>query len=168
MKRLRMDEKGFTMVELIIVIALITVIGSTAFLGSGISAGKKVDGCAQQLSIALQSTRTHAMGKQEGALKLVLKRETNGDIVILEETAGVSGKEEVIGNRELSVSYRLKGETAEVVLPEGGSMVFWFDRSSGVIKPNPDSSTYSEVIISKGDRKRTIKIAGLTGRISLE
>lgn len=167
MKKMGNDQRGMSLVELIIVITMMAVLTATLTFGTGILTSKRVDSGAQQLLVSLQNARSHALGKGNNAVRAVLKRDTDGN-VMLEETINGTTKTVSIGRNDLTISYKLKGSDTEIILAETEEMVFHFDRSSGVLKPNADNTVYSAVMISKGSRKKVIEIEAVTGRISLK
>lgn len=167
MEKMRNDQRGMSLVELIIVITIMAVLTATLTFGTGIMTSKRVDSGAQQLLVSLQNARSHALGKGNSAVRAVLKRDADGN-VMLEETINGTTKTVSIGRNDLTISYKLKGNDTEIILAKTEEMVFRFDRSSGVLKPNADNTVYSAVIIAKGSRKKVIEIETVTGRISLK
>lgn len=166
MKKFWKNQAGVSLVELIIAMSLMAVLTTSIALGTGLLTGKRINGGAQQLCISLQSARTHALGKGDGAVSAVLRRDAEGNVVLEENVDGAVSRV-IIGKKDVDISYQLKGSTTEVILPVTDSMVFRFDRSSGAIKPNADGSIYTSVIVSKGTKRCVIDIANLTGRISM-
>lgn len=165
---MKQDNKGFSLVELIIVIALMSVMLTIVVYGNGMLSTKAVGQCSQQLYSSIQFCRTTTMGKSDGSVSLTLKRDTDNKI-ILEENIGGTVRELEIGKADLTISYTVNnGLVTELASDE--EILLCFDRSTGGLKRTANSNTeyYTDIIIAKGTKAKTIKIIPFTGKVSLQ
>lgn len=162
----KIGNQGFSFVELIIVVAIITVIGGVMTLGLSLLTSKPVEECTRKLQIALEGNRTTTMGKLSAELYLYVNSE--GDIMMKEVIDG-SSKVTQIGE-SVTVQYQLSGGSLTSLPSESGALKIVFDRSRGSLKPQTDGgSDYVEkFVISRGDKKQEVKIEWLTGRVSVD
>lgn len=169
----KIGNKGMSLVELIIVVAIMALfIGSVTYSISWAS-GKAAEECAKKLAYSLQQARTMAMGKNSAIV--TVKTDSSGNIVtvtkIISNTDSGESTNEIISTvGKKSVFVGFSDGTASKNLNEGDEVVFEFDRASGALKKldNAEANTKSPVFtISKGNTKRTIEIVPITGRISV-
>ena len=67
---MRKDNKGFSLVEIIIVLAIMAIIAVAILAGSGYQAGTAASALADSIKTAVGETRIKTMGKQETVLYL--------------------------------------------------------------------------------------------------
>lgn len=165
------DNRGMSLVELIIVIALMSiVIGMTGY-GLGLINNKSVDECAKKLEMALNRNRTNAMGKKECWIEFYLD---NNKVTMYEYMVDASGNVQdsttVIGadGVKLRLTYK-DGSTVEL---DGTHRRIAFTRDSGSL-----SDTYgticTKIEVYKGEYSsttniRTIELEELTGKVTMQ
>lgn len=134
------NNKGYSLVELIIVVAIITIIGGTVAYSISLIFSADAKGCAHSLASALADTKVNAMGR-DGAY-MELKRDDSGDIWVTQwvkkSTWMESGNPQKIGTRRISVFYFAEGTDVGSFDPSAGSelangttIYLSFDRSTG-------------------------------------
>ncbi len=164
------DNKGMSLVEIIVVIAILSLfIGSVSYSINWAS-GKAAEECAQKLAYNLKQARTMAMGKN--STTITVKKDEAGNIItemkLVTDTGDAATTTSTkVGNR--SVSVRFDDGFSESELGTGG-VVFVFDRASGALKTlnGAEANTASpKFTVSKGSTRRTIEIVPITGRISV-
>ena len=166
------DNKGMSLVEIIVVIAILSLfIGSVSYSINWAS-GKAAEECAQKLAYNLKQARTMAMGKN--STTITVKKDEAGNIItemkLVTDTGDAATTTSTkVGNR--SVSVRFDDGSSESELGTGG-VVFVFDRASGALKTlngaEANTNTASpKFTVSKGSTRRTIEIVPITGRISV-
>lgn len=166
---MRENNKGLSFVEVIIVVAIMSLLVTMAGFGLGLINGRPADECAQKIMYSLENTRTKAMGKFETTYRLY--RDSSTGQIMMEESVTVSAggtatnTTSVLGDDEVTVTYKLKGVATETTLTAGTSVIFNFDRTNGAIT----GTDYCEQIkVSKANREHTITIVGPTGKISMD
>jgi len=182
-KGLRQNNKGYSLVELIIVVAIITVLGGTVVYSISLIFSADAKGCAHSLSTALADTKINAMGR-EGAY-LELKRDDNGDIWVTQWIKKGGAWSEAttpqkIGTRRITVYYYPSGKKVSEFEPSigtelaaGGSSIYLsFDRSTGSYTESfklengttTSGSFYSGFEIIGGSKDYLIELNKLTGK----
>ena len=173
-KKLHKNQKGYSMVELVVVIAILAVLTGSGITFLGLLPGSAVKGCAREITSQLEKTRTNALSFENAACYLYCK--DDGIYMRIDtKRAGVdSSIEQKVGKSNVTVSNTLSGDSAQTLVPGGDQLVFGFDRSSGAFKPAQikkasgveSPGTYCVAItITGGSKTRTLKLVPLTGKI---
>ncbi len=164
------DNRGFSLVEIIIVVAIMSILTATVSYGLSFSSGKPAEECARKLTSELQEARITTLGKN----KVIITLENNSsdglvltkDIYIKDTATPDSHDRSVVGAKRVTLEYNTgSGYTP---LAEGSSISFEFSRSTGALKPISDggSEYYRYFKISKANKTMYIEIIPLTGKIS--
>lgn len=165
---LRDNNKGFSLVELIIVIAIMCVLGVGTVATIGIINNAKVKSCAKSIYTSIGRVKTNTLAKEgehsssDGVSEYKNKFEVyknDKNQVFIRETVNGYAEEKMVGTNGVTVRYS-KGGGSESTLG-ATPIACTFDRSSGVVS-NCDFDT---IIISGGKRRYTIKLLVNTGKI---
>lgn len=165
------DNRGMSLVELIIVMAIMAVLAGAVSIGVSLVTNKAADKCATQLKTSIQSARITTMGKFRTYLKIYM---TANGVCIEEVVQSVEGGTETTtltytGDAYVTVLYTLSdGSQYPLGYGEDNALYIEFDRSSGALKRLPDGNYCVEIEVSKGSKKRTLKLAYLTGKVTME
>lgn len=182
------DERGFSLVELIVVIAIISVIGAGAYSMLGLMSGKYAKECATKTQSALSQTRIAAMSKSKGAalydVYIRIYTESNGSIYV-DSVTGRGTPEEVrtterIGNSKVTVS-AVKGrrgtEASDSTVTLGGTteIIVAFNRADGTFNEVLSSEGgvketdiyWKKIIFTQGSVEYVLELIPLTGKFSL-
>lgn len=171
------DNRGLSLIELVIVMAIMAVLTAAVGIGVSLVTNKAADKCATQLKTSIQSVRITTMGKFKTYLKIYM---TADGVCIEEVVQSVEGGTftstlTYTGDANVAVTYTLNDGSKYSLGDAASPLYIEFDRSSGAMKRLPDemgpaqAGKYCvEIEISKGNRTRTIKIAYLTGKVSME
>lgn len=179
--RLSQNNKGYSLVELIIVIAIMAALTGTIVFSISLIMSSDAKGCAHSLVSALADTKVNAMGR-EGAY-LELKRDSDGNIWCTQYvnkggTWNISGQAQKIGTRRTFISFF--DATSEVtngggteLTEDAGSLFISFDRSSGSYRESgsgPSGVTYKYYAgfeIIGGSKDYLVTLHKLTGKTEI-
>lgn len=156
---MRMNDKGLSLVEIVIVVAIMSVLTGLLTMGVSTALSKPADECAEKIVAELSNGRITTMGKQ--TFRITLSADSEG--VYVEETGKAKKK---IGQKGVEVKYKLTG--AGYTDLDSTGIVFEFKRSTGGFKPVSGGSYCEEIQVSKGNRTKTIKLAYLTGKVTID
>ena len=183
MKRIRKEERklhngngGFSLVELIIVIAIMAALLTTAMFSISMVFSANAKACANGIQRAVADCKVTAMGKS--AAWLVIYRDTDGVLYgrlhTMEQKSGeaigtyeeVVQEPEKIGGKRVSITYadELGTDMGELPVGESNGIRIEFDRSSGSFK----DGTIKSIDIVGGSKHYQLTLIKLTGKLSLK
>ena len=170
MNRQKIDNNGFSLVEIIIVLAIVSVLTGTVSYGLSYFSGKPAEECAQKTTSVLSHARTTTMGKY----KVLVQIKNNAGVISIEQSVYRSQEDynnntpeittTVVGAKGVDFEYSCDG-TNYVQLGEGDTLTLEFSRSTGALKENGAGAYWQYFRISKAQTIRDISIVPLTGRI---
>lgn len=168
--KIKKDNRGLSLVEVVIVITILAILGALMTAGISAAVSKPADECANKMVAAFNNARVTTMGKQSISLTIY---EQDNCVYLKKEIVTKAGdtphvETSKIGAKDVEVTYKLEGESSEVPL-NGNPMIVTFSRSTGGFNEQPTSNKYiEEIIITKGNKTRTLKLEYLTGKVVLE
>ncbi len=169
-KMTKIGNGGFSLVELVIVMAIIVIIGGAAFTGLQLLTSRPVDECAKKFQICLEGNRNTTMGKYSSSLTFT----QNDDGVWMEEYInGTSQGVTQIGQSGVTVKYYTQengvGTASEHNLGTT-PVTLSFDRANGSLNDQGDGKTYvTSFVVTRGNVKTlTVTIDRLTGRVEVK
>lgn len=170
MKMKRIGNKGVSLIEILVVVAILAVLGSVAIAGVRLLTNRPVDECARKFQIALEGIRNTTMGKFSGGLEFTA--DANG-VYVKEYINGVSDGELIQIGQKGVVVHVVRGKQNELTTTStkiGTTPVsISFDRADGSLNDEGDGVTYiKSFVISSGSKTITVTVDRLTGRIDLE
>lgn len=163
----KMNDKGFSLVELMVVIGIMAIVASIFTLGFSLVSNKQVDQCAKKIQMSLENARSTSMGKSNVGLHFYY----SGGKIYVEKTLNYSAAQTTVsevGDGALAVTYKLSGEADETDLKTTQIYDISFDRASGSLKPQGGTVYLEYFKVSNGRKTLTIKIEQLTGRVTIE
>lgn len=155
------NQKGFSLVELIVVIAIMAVLSTVGVLSFAVVSGRYVSSCAEELISYIGDTRMEALSRASAELEIFVK---NDGVYV---HPSVEARDIKIGKAGIEVSYTAGG--ANVTLSETERLVLSFDRSSGAFTPLNGGANYcDEIRIVSGRHSARIVVVPQTGKFYME
>ena len=162
------DNRGFSLVEIIIVVAIMAIFTGTVSYGLAMSNGKHADEAARKLASELQHIRTVSMGKY----KVLVTIKMNGDSIIIDQDAYNTKKDFDNGNvdkvtttiaaNRVNIQYNTKSSSGNSL--NTTPISFSFSRVDG----KPKDGFPTDIELSKAHTIRHIIISELTGNVTVE
>ncbi|MBE5865588.1 MAG: prepilin-type N-terminal cleavage/methylation domain-containing protein [Lachnospiraceae bacterium] len=165
-KKLRRDNRGVSLVEVMIVVAIMAALGGVGIMGINAMTGRPAQKCSQQIIYTLEKHRTSTMGKLNA--KYELCRESNGKIVAKEyltnEDVLPSSPTNVyeLGDKSTKVTYECGGSSKNI---DTATLTLQFNRSDGSFKQQADGSYCTKISVQRGGRTFNITLVPLTGKV---
>ena len=176
MRGMRKNNKGYSLVELIVVIAIISVVGMGALWSIIMVFSANAKTCANDIVGAISECKVTTMSKGQGNVRVIIYRGVNGNIyseLQMRESSGGSWEAvreaEKIGARKCSVGTT---DGADDLPDKASAWEIYFDRSSGSFLYSTDSgkpnTSVREIYVQGGRKNYCIKLEELTGKTILE
>lgn len=175
MSRKRKHNMGYSLVELVVVIAIMVVLAGAGISMTGLIPRNQVRKCAKNIITLVEKTRTEAMSFQDA--RLTIYRMGDGvyaDMYVKKQGAESLVSTTLLGDEGIRVEFDLD-DGSHFALGSGSEEVekltLRFDRSSGSFQNSilePDKgivATCSAIRISKGSAESILKLVKLTGKI---
>ena len=167
-----MNNKGYSLLEAIVIIAILGVLTGFMATSSGLFDGRRVKACADSVSSLLDKVRLANLGKDEVTLTIykdtdqAIKAKIVTKIVSRNDSIEKTFIEDVSDdNVEMSYSTDISGSAEN---PAGAAgMVFNFNRNTGAIKDTSPNGIQC-IILRKGNAEKKIKLYAATGKIIVE
>ncbi len=175
MKKLNNDIRGFSLVEVIIVVSIMSVIIGVIGYGVSLSSGKPAEECAKKLSAAISHGRTTTMGKYRNVI--TVKKEDDGRLTVTESTFSSESdilndspsqkRFSTVGTKNVTVEYKI-GTGSYVTMNNGDAIELRYDSGSGAMKKTANSGTecYTGFRISKAGKVWFVNMETLTGKVT--
>lgn len=178
---MKKNNKGYSLVELIIVIVILALLSGTALFSVSMVFGASAKACANDLKEALAETKVTAMGKSEARLQ-ISRSGADDCIYVTQQVKNVDDTDwkgskvdengeavaEKVGNSRVSITYKKEGEALQE-LKSGESIYLCFDRGNGSFSDKSEGCILCEEIYVKGgSRSYKLTLTKLTGKVAIE
>lgn len=190
MKKTAYDKKnnnkngGFSLVELIVVIAIMAVLTGIASMSLASVMGVSVKQCARDIQSAANQTRVSTLGKDEVIMTITKGNKAKSSeayyctIVTKDGLGKTIENEEKIGKSNLDITYVLsdsKGnKTSDITLDDTHSLTIKFNRGTGAMAPCMKSDGSSggdyycmQIKVKKNSTEKIISFYPETGKVSI-
>lgn len=164
-----LDNSGISLVEIVIVLAIMTLAGGAMLIGIGMISGRPAQKCSQKIVYSLERHRTTAMGKVDTEYKLYVG--ADGAIWVDEKIWEHSGSAPdrvnsvPVGEKTVTVTYVCGGVTQNLA---SAPLTLKFRRGSGGFQPQAGGDYCTEIKVSKANKDYTIELVPLTGKVSIK
>ena len=180
---LRDDNKGYTLIEILIVFAIISIMLGMFLLTTNVIGTRACKQCQKQLKHELEQVRIASMGKNKVILHLykgadnkimVQQTTTIADIGGAASTHDVSGDIREIGSARVRLEFvsSLGGTPVEL---DSDGIYFAFNRSTGAFKKVKESEvggqvhgdyTIKEIYVTGGGLTQKLTLSEITGKVT--
>lgn len=190
MKKTAYDKKnnnkngGFSLVELIVVIAIMAALTGIASMSLASVMGVSVKQCARDIQSAANQARVSTLGKDEVIMTITKGNKAKSSeayyctIVTKDGLGKTTENEEKIGKSNMDITYVLsdsKGnKTSDITLDDTHSLTIKFNRGTGAMAPCMKSDGSSggdyycmQIKVKKNSTEKIISFYPETGKVSL-
>ncbi|MBQ2258111.1 MAG: type II secretion system protein [Lachnospiraceae bacterium] len=168
MRQFRQNNKGYSLVELVIVVAIMAILVGAVSYGLSFSSGKPADECARKLASCMQHARTATMGKFKTTI--TIRKDADGiwadeTITNADRDSGGAGATTTtttkIGDAKVNISFSETGDVASTPVS------FEFNRGSGALTTYADKAVVT-FTVSRASTTKTVEIIPITGKITVQ
>lgn len=167
------DNKGYSLVELVVVIAIMTILAGVVTVSIRSVFGTEAKQCAANMQSQINNTKQMTMAKSRVDLKIYVGTDgayyADMQVYAANQTDIESTTTTKLGKKSVKVEYTTDSYMADNsfnTLTSTNPFVIEFDRSSGALK-NP-SACVRGIRITKGNHVKKITIYPETGKVKLE
>lgn len=162
---LKLDKKGFSLIEVIICMAIMAILTVSAFSLSSHIKYANTKKCVKQLNQKLETARMTSMSKA-GNWQLYLYRKDGDLYYYLSDGALVRENGNKLGGKKVRLYYTKKGAAETELKDLNSSLVqIQFSKSTGAFIANGGSSVYESLrVATESSKGYTIKLVEKTGK----
>ena len=164
----KLNNKGYSMAELIIVVAILAVIISVTFYSVIMVFSANAKTTANNIQRAIGDCKVTTMGRSAAYMELY--RDTDQDVYtkmyIWDNSAGdyAESEPQKVGSSRVYVAYTPKGGSETELLAGNPPIEIRFDRASGGFKADASGNIYSKLHVAGGSKNYEIVLTELTGK----
>ena len=160
-------NKGFSLIELVLVMAILGIVTIGSVIGFGMINGRPADQCARSLRMALTNHRLSTMGKDSAVLRVYM--ESDGSVWVYEKLETTNAAETVetrtkICSKGVNFVIHKNDGTSENLTPGTPGISISFNRHNGSFNLGQD---INYIHISKASHSYRLIFYNLTGKVEL-
>lgn len=155
-----LNNKGLSLVEMIVVVAILVILSAATALGISAVSGKPAEQCITELKTAIDSNRTVSLGKKDA--QLVISKQSDGIHVTESYTQSSSPvvNDRIIAPASVDLSFSTDGSTYSMV--DASGITIEFDRSSGSVKYYANDLFFNAEKAGKSYKMQLYQLTGKT------
>lgn len=161
-------SKGFSLIELVVVIAIMAVLTGLISLSISTIWGYYARQCSEDMKSELNTVRTSTMGKDSVVLEFYRDTDEAYYAKIITNGDTSNARIERVGRKTVTVKYSLEEDYSNVQELTSVPVAIEFDRGSGEVKKDSNGKCLSKMWISQGSITRELTIYQLTGKVELK
>lgn len=164
---MKKNNKGFSLVELIVIIAIMAVLTTSIITYIGMIGSAEAKKCANGLSSGLSQTKVCAMSRSSASM-IVYANDTG---VYLKTVQGSTERVEKIGKEGTKVEYRVVRDSdafTPVGTTEATGVKIEFDRASGACKKMSTGEYCYGFKVTCGKTTYIVNLEPLTGKAMIQ
>jgi len=179
---MKMDNKGFSLVEIIIAVFVLTILLTWGFRNLGVLDSYDCRQCRTQLEAAMQSNKIDCLSKSKTNTNTITSADSyleilyeNNSVYAISHVQGVNkSKEEISKRMRTKIAYRKSGSGTDIELINGESIKIGYNRSTGAFLPLTSGGVgtnpvyISHLVIKTGKHKKVLRLETKTGKIVIE
>ncbi len=160
------NNNGYSIIELIIVLAIIAIIISTVFYSIILVFSANAKSCANNIQRSIGDCKVTTMGKSAAYMELYRDADQNVYTRMYVMDSGgsyVPSEPQKVGTSRVYVAYTPKGDV-ETELLAGDKIEIRFDRASGGFEEDASGNIYEKLHVQGGSKKYEIVLTKFTGK----
>lgn len=169
------DNRGLTLIELIVVMLIISILGAGSIMGVNLLKAGSAKRAAQRIEAALSLTQTRNMLKGS-SYTMEIKQDTTGDYILSVyyiDSTGVRKDEstETLNLKKGRITFENdRGEVFAVELTETTDvrLEVSFRRDTGGVKANASGDIVTRIGVTSSGSTRNIRLVTVTGKHYIE
>ena len=160
---IKQNNAGLSIVEIIIVLAIMAILGGIVVLSTSIATDKHVTSCSERIASTLEQTRSLVLGKRSGYFHI---SQTAGDGVVCQMVIDNQnyGDPVEIGRPGITITVTFSDGHSET-LTSLGSVDVEFSRSNGSVINGGAHGVVTSMDITNGRRLIRVNIDRFSGRV---
>lgn len=170
MNRQRIDNRGLSLIELIVVVAILGILSVSSISYLGLLSNHSAKETATKLKTAMTEARTEAMSKSQASLQIY---EEDSEYFVELTVNGTPQSPVKIGTSKVKVTYKKTRPADDVFeIKDAEQLVIEYDRDTGAFKPigtDGSGNVYCKSItVTSGGKNYVLTCERLTGKIFVE
>lgn len=164
-----LDKKGFSMIEVIICMAIVAVLSVSAFSLSDHLQYANVKKCAKQLNQKLETARMVSMSKS-GQWQFYVYKEDDGIYYYLTNSGTLDRTKGVkLGSSDIKLYATPQGGTeTEITAGDGNVVHIHFTKNTGSFTTKDGATIYESIRMEKKSSNYVMKLIAQTGKHYIE
>lgn len=161
-------NRGLTLVELIVVIAVMGVVVSLVGISVSVVSRQKVGSAASDVKGQLQAAQTISMSKDNCYVDI--RKNSNGDVIFTTYSSADKVLDKLTIDRRINVIVHI-GSTSYNITTGGSNVQILYERESGAfanskVGGSTQSAAVSSIDFENGSKKVTLTLTKLTGKVT--
>lgn len=159
-------NKGISLVEMVVILAILSVVTVASLIGLKLITEKPVDACGECIANSIEELRTITMGKEscEGEISV----DSEGVVWFKETVDSTAKPAKKVGASGLTLTATFQNG-ATCVIDSSNPLTIEFKRETGGLKEDPGAGRdyLKEISISKGSKEVKVTIGRIAGKVAL-